>query len=688
MCSQYRIYHYRMISLAIFFAYIFSSQDFTCINNAFDFTKVGDSVFVATSGGVAKFRDGDFQISGDTAKFYFTIFTASKGLRSNKVKSITSDQEGNIWVVVQDQGIHVKPQGEDKFLYYSLPLLTLNRSKVIRFFPPDYLLVGTDFGLFVIKTGGNLDPGDDRIYPPLLVRDTVISISTTDSFALVSTPSNIYGWTPDSAWIFNLPLNYGRFGFVAASRGIVIYSSGAKIIFFGPAIVREFNLSNVYYIAAQSDTFYIASAQGVFKLFEGVLLRVTPQYSGMVIPLNTGILITSYAVNRENVSYGPSWSLLVYGRRFVVKTSIPFNLITSMAYKRGLLACGILAWSSDTFALESKGFILKDSSLYFLDSLITADHAVRTIAIDDSLRIWVGTYSANAQGIYIFDSTGKYVSKVEGLPSSVVTHISIGRDTLVALWQQGIYRIHKSEDGFVAQEVFRVDYPFVVTHGNSGYYLVGTENEGLVKIDSSGNVVLRITPADLNSSLVSMAKEKGNKIYIGTPSGFFAYTGGNLKLLSHGIVRDFEFYKDYTVVLQDSSILVFKGDSLLLSLNSENSSKTNIGQQFYVIRDVLELTEDGVIIAGGEEGITFIKLLFPQQSQNFVRVFPNPCRKGEKIFVESQETPIVLDLSFKRLSYKPFKIQDLYCFDTSSWDAGFYLIVVPGKKPVTVIINN
>ncbi|MGB9824832.1 MAG: hypothetical protein ACPLN0_01270 [Candidatus Hydrothermia bacterium] len=677
-----------MISIAIFFAYIFSSQDFTCINNAFDFTKVGDSVFVATSGGVAKFRDGDFQISGDTAKFSFTIFTASKGLRSHKIKSITSDQEGNIWVVVQDQGIHVKPQDGDKFLYYSLPLLTLNRSKVIRFFPPDYLLVGTDFGLFVIKTGGNLDPVDDRIYPPLLVRDTVISISTTDSFALVSTPSNIYGWTPDSAWIFNLPLNYGRFGFVAISHGIILYNSGTRIIFYGPAIVREFNLNNVYYIAAQSDTFYIASAQGVFKLFEGVLLRVTPQYSGMVIPLNTGILITSYAVNRENVSYGPSWSLLVDGRRFVVKTSIPFNLITSMAYKRGLLACGILAWSSDTFALESKGFILKDSSLYFLDSLITADHAVRTIAIDDSLRIWVGTYSANAQGIYIFDSTGKFVSKIEGLPGSIVTHISIGRDTVVALWQQGIYRIHKFEDGFIAQEIFRVDYPFVVTHGNSGYYLVGTENEGFIKIDSFGHVVLRITPADLNSPLVSMAKEKGNKIYIGAPSGFFVYSGGNLRLLSRGIVRDFEFYKDYTVVLQDSSILVFKEDSLLLSLNSENSSKTNIGQQFYVVRDILELTEDGTIVAGGEEGITIINVLFPQQSQNSVRVFPNPCRKGEKIFVESQETPMVFDLSFKHLNYKPSKIQDLYCFDTSGWDAGFYLIVVPGKKPVTVIIKN
>ncbi|MEO0241587.1 MAG: hypothetical protein ABIM42_00905 [candidate division WOR-3 bacterium] len=672
--------------LSILIAYIFSSRDYTCINNAFEYIKQGDTVWVATSGGVVKFHKDDFTLAEDSASLLFSVYSSSSGLRGNKVRSITLDDKGNIWVLVQDMGIHVKPYGENRFLYYSLPLLTLNRSKIVRFYPPDYLLLGTDYGLFVVKTGGNLDPSDDRIYPPLRIRDTVLYIFSDTNIVYVSTFSNIYIWSEDSVSVLELPINTRNFGPICKFGNKILYSTGDKLVFWSPDTVKAFDLNKVWHISNLQDSFYVASVNGVYKVFNGILTRVSSRNTALAIPLGEAILATFYAINREYAGYGPPWNIISGNRTYTLKIGSPFNVITSMDYKKGILACATLMWTSDTISLRSKGFVFKDN-FYLLDSLKTINHAVRSIAIDDSLKIWVGTYSTNALGIYVFDSTGKFLHKIEGLPSPIVTHIAIGWDTVVALWQQGIYRIRRENDTYHVKEVFRVDYPFVITHGSMGFYIIGTENEGLIKIDTAGNVILRISPADLNSALVSMAKEKGGNIYIGTSSGFLKYSNGTVKRLVDGYVRDFEFYNDYIIVLQDSALLILRGDSVQLKLTPENSCKTFITQPFYMVRDVLEVTENGDIIVGGEEGFSILKVLYPKGFRGYTRIFPNPCKRGEKLYIESEVEPKVFDLGFRKLEFKPVKDGDIYYFRTDDWEPGVYIIVVEGSSASTVIIK-
>jgi len=668
-------------------SYIFYSQNFASFNNAFDFVRYQDTVFVATSGGVVKFNPRSLVTYSDSASLELKVLTMSHGLRSNKVKSVTMDSEGNLWVATEDEGIHVKPKDFDKFEYYPFPLVSLKRTRVLEFFPPDFILLGTPYGLFVAETKGNLDPSDDRLYPPLIIRDTVSLLVRGDNFVYVVSGSNVFGWTPDSTFRINLPVVRGVIKALAEANGKLVYATGNTLVFASADTVLTFNLSGVLSITYLSDTFYISSSYGFYKLFSNRLTRVNTYRTALVIPTDSFHVLTSYSVNRENTFFAPSWRILKGDSVYVLKQSIPFNLMTSMAYKKGILACGILYWVTDTLGLKSKAFILRNGSVQLCESLTTIAHAVRTVAIDDSMRIWVGTYSDFEYGIYIFDTTGRFLEKIDNLPRNIICHLAISRDTVVALWQKGIYRIHRTENGYTWEEIYKVDYPFFLTHGSQGTYLIGTENEGLIKIDSAGNVILRITPSELNSAMVSVAKERGSSIYIGAPSGLFKYGNLGLQKLLDGVVRDLEFYKDYLVVLQDSQLVILKDDRAIMQFNSSNSNIGKMDEQFYMIRDVLEIGERGEIYAGGEEGVSMLRIYFPEENKKSLRVFPNPCKIGGIISVESNSRPLVYDLSLTPIKVGFEKRGELYVSEPLNLPPGPYLVYGDGGKSALLILK-
>ncbi|MDI6851186.1 MAG: hypothetical protein QMD82_04535 [bacterium] len=672
----------------LLFSYVFSSQYLTNFNNAFSSVKASDTIFVATVGGVVSFAPSTISHSDSFFSFSYRVFTTANGLRSNYVLDVDEDSEGNLWVVVRDAGIQVKRKASDIFEAYDLPIITLRKAKIIKYFDEDYFLLGTDYGLFVLKTGGNLNPEDDRVYPPLVIRDSVKFIEKGKDFAYIVTPTNIYGWTPDSTFRIDVPLNYGGFGIAKELDDGILYSTGSKLVFASAETTLIFDAGSVYTAVKDDNKVYLGSNWGTF-LFENRSLRKILNYpSACIIPLgDSGIIFTFFTSNREFSYYGPPWRYFDGSRVYSFGSPTLFNLVTSLKFKDGIIAAGILAWTSDSISLPSKLLIFDGQEFHYGEGLKGIDHAVRSIDIDDSGKIWVGLYSTNSPGIYVFDRSGRLQHIVNELPTRIISHISIAKDTLVALWQDGIYRIHKYGSFFIAEEVFKVNYPFFVEQTGDDRYLIGTENEGLIIIDTSGNLVLRLNPSDLNSSLVSVVKSRGEKMYIGTSGGLLVYSGRDVKRISTGYVRDIEFYKNFVVALTDSAIQLVYNDSLVYSFTSLNSPFTPINEQYYRVRDVMEIMDDGTFVVGGQEGIMLMKPLFPYLKRESFRVFPNPAKVGERIYVDAPEEPKVYDLSMRRLPYRAKLDGDLYFFDTYGWARGIYIIVSGDNEPVKILLK-
>lgn len=676
-----------MILIAILTGFVFESQYFTNFHNAMSYAIWNDTCYVATTGGIVYFPINEVNVENSILNFKYDIFTASNGLESNYVRDLCFDDQGNMWAVVQDFGLHVKRKNSTFFEGYELPLITLRKTRFLTFFPPDYLLLGTNYGLFVVNTRGNLSPEDDAIYPPLLIRDTIRYIFKGTNFAYVVTPGRVYGWSPDSVFILNLPVDYGSFGPLVEFNGQLVYSTGNRLVCADSDTVLVFTLSNIYHMAVSGDSVFIASLGGTYKLVGRTLSRILSDMSSLAIPLKDIVIATSFRITRENSFYGPPWKFIFGSRTYQFRSPIPFNLITSLKAKNGLVCAGVLLWVGDTASLPSKVMILKNDTAFIAESLETAAHAVRTLDIDDSGRVWVGMFSDNSPGIYIFDSQGKFHSRISNLPSNIISHISINRDTIVAIWQRGIYRIHKINGEFQSEEIFRIDYPFFVVSDSKDEYLIGTENEGLVKVNATGTVLLRLNPSELNSSLVSVARERSGKIYIGATSGLFVYENQQLKKVREGNVRDIEFYKGYTIVFQDSSILLLSKDSVISVFDYVNSPFIPVDEDYYYVRDVLEVIDDGSIYAGGEQGILYMKFLYPEISRKSFRIFPNPCTKGDRLYVETSEAPTVYNLAMQRMPFKAYRDGSLFYFETADWDKGLYIVVVEGKEPQRIFIK-
>ncbi|MEO0238782.1 MAG: hypothetical protein ABIM45_02505 [candidate division WOR-3 bacterium] len=677
-----------MLLTLVLVSYIFNARYFTNFHNAFSFVKVEDTIYAATVGGVVSFSPSSIKLNESTFDFPYRVFTTVDGLRRNYILDIDADSGGNLWVAVKDVGIQVKRRNSDKFETYELPIVTLRKAKILKYYGEDYYLIGTNYGLLVLKTNSNFDPSDDRIYPPLLIRDTVKFISKGKNFAYIVTPSNIYGWTPDSTFRVSVPLNFGEFGIVQELNEGILYSSGMKVIFNSAETTLVYDAGTIYTSTKKDEKIYIGTSWGTY-VFENRRLRKILNYpSACIIPVgDSEVVFTFFSSNREFSYYGPPWRLFDGSKVYQFRSPVLFNLITALKVKNGIYAAGILAWTSDTLSLPSKLLIFDGNEFYNGESLRTINHAIRTLDIDDSGNVWVGLYSDNSPGIFIFDKFGRLTHIINDLPTTIICHISIAKDTVVALWLNGIYRIHKKGSEFSAEEVYRVDYPFYIEQPGDGSYLIGTENEGLIVIDTLGTELLRLTPSELGSSLVSVAKKKGEKIYLGTSNGLLVYQSQNIKKIANGYVRDMEFYKNFVVALTDSAILLISNDSVLYSFRDLNSPFTPIDEPYYQVRDVLEILGDGTIVAGGEEGILEIKVLFPELRKKTFRVFPNPARVGDRVYVGTVEEPSVYDLTMRRLPYKAQKEGDLFYFDTSGWAKGIYLIVSDEKEPAKILLR-
>lgn len=655
-----------------------------------DFAVREDTVFIATNGGIRYFNPGDIEFSGNTFVLqHSSCFTSVNGLPKNIITQIEIDSKGGLWTVVKDQGIYVKPPGESNFFSYELPFQSIKNTRSLKT-QSNFLFVGTNDGLFVVETKGDYSVDNDQILPPQEILDTVKYFCEDNDTIYITTGEKIYYWSSGSVSEFTLPYISGSLTAFAKEGNIYAYGTGDEVVFVSGDSIYIYHTGKTYNLQINKDTVYAATYSGLLSLYSQAMDSLITITTTSFVVLDSIIVYGAYFYSENYYEIGSGLRIIKNGQNYREEQDVYFNRYTSIRMGQdGKLWGGILTWKESRDILPSKLIYLQNDSLFTVDSLYQRDRAVRSLSIDAENNIWCGTFSTNGQGIIIYNSDGQFIERITELPSLIVCHIYTGNDTLIALFQDGIYQLHKNGNGYTYSLLYSVDYPTWVEPDGDGKIWIGTENNGVLVVDKNGSLLFHFTETDFGTPLINVIKHHKGITYIGTGNGLYQYNGTLTKLCTGG-TRDIEFYKKYVWALQDSALRVLTQDGKVVkSFNAGNSPFIPMETPFYKVRDVLEIDSLGNLWVAGEEGLFYVKVDYGLQTlTDKLYVYPNPATKGELVYIENADRkPIVYTLDLRKIKIELTREGTHFILNTRGLERGLYIIQVPGKKPAKLFIK-
>ena len=655
-----------------------------------DFAVREDTVFIATNGGIRYFNPGDIEFSGNTFVLqHSSCFTSVNGLPKNIITQVEIDSKGGLWTVVKDQGIYVKPPGESNFFSYELPFQSIKNTRSLKT-QSNFLFVGTNDGLFVVETKGDYSVDNDQILPPQEILDTVKYFCEDNDTIYITTGEKIYYWSSGSVSEFTLPYISGSLTAFAKEGNIYAYGTGDEVVFVSGDSIYIYHTGKTYNLQINKDTVYAATYSGLLSLYSQAMDSLITITTTSFVVLDSIIVYGAYFYSENYYEIGSGLRIIKNGQNYREEQDVYFNRYTSIRMGQdGKLWGGILTWKESRDILPSKLIYLQNDSLFTVDSLYQRDRAVRSLSIDAENNIWCGTFSTNGQGIIIYNSDGQFIERITELPSLIVCHIYTGNDTLIALFQDGIYQLHKNGNGYTYSLLYSVDYPTWVEPDGDGKIWIGTENNGVLVVDKNGSLLFHFTETDFGTPLINVIKHHKGITYIGTGNGLYQYNGTLTKLCTGG-TRDIEFYKKYVWALQDSALRVLTQDGKVVkSFNAGNSPFIPMETPFYKVRDVLEIDSLGNLWVAGEEGLFYVKVDYGLQTlTDKLYVYPNPATKGELVYIENADRkPIVYTLDLRKIKIELTREGTHFILNTRGLERGLYIIQVPGKKPAKLFIK-
>ena len=656
-----------------------------------DFAVREDTIFIATNGGIRYFNPVDIEFSGNTFELqHSSCFTSVNGLARNIITQIEIDSQGGLWAVVKDQGIYIKPPGESNFFSYKLPFQSIKDTRSLKT-QSNFLIVGTNDGLFVVDTKGDYSVDNDQILPPQEILDTVKYFYEDNDTIYITTGGEVYYWSSGSVSEFTLPYISGSLTAFAKEGNIYAYGTGDELVFVSGDSIYIYHTGKTYNLQINKDTVYAATYSGLLRLYSQTMESLTTITTTSFVVLDSFIIYGAYFYSENYYEIGSGLRIIKNGQNYREKQNVYFNRYTSIRIGQdGKLWGGILTWKESRDILPSKLIYLQNDSLFTADSLYQRDRAVRSLSIDAENNIWCGTFSTNGQGIIIYNSDGQFIERITELPSLIVCHIYTGNDTLIALFQDGIYQLHKNGNGYTYSLLYTVDYPTWVEPDGGGKIWIGTENNGVLVVDKNGNLLFHFTETDFGTPLINVIKHHHGITYIGTGNGLYQYNG-TLTRLCTGETRDIEFYKNYVWALQDSALRVLTADDgkVVESFNAGNSPFIPMETPFYKVRDVLEIDSAGNLWVAGEEGLFYVKVDYGLQTlTDKLYVYPNPATKGEPVYIENADKkPAVYSLDLRKIKIELTREGTRFILNTQELERGLYIIQVPGKKPAKLFIK-
>lgn len=583
---------------------------------------VNDTSFILSSNGGIIEGTG-IKLFGDSAWIKSSVLLGSvNGLPTNIIKKSIVDNNNILWCLTLNSGIYFKEK--NNFEYYYIPIPGI-KSALDFEISDNLLFVQMPHAIYRINLNNNYLPEDDTYKK--VFDDSVSVMRIYDDTIFFARSDTLYSTSPDFT-------DYSIYS-VMGSPITGIWKSmqdslliGTQNGLFRPDNSLFFSCTGPRDIYSINDTTIVSSESGTFLIDNqgsaqiGDKSSICFYFDGCIV---YGAFISS------STYYNAGLKAYKDGRTYAFDKGLITNFITTMERGTDRLFLGTLDWSNQPAFLTSKAFWIKDDSTGQVDSIDNSTkNAVRIIERNTEGDIFIGTYAETANGLFIVHPDLS-VEHIINLPSLRVTDVFAGRDTLIALWRDGIYRIN----GGVAHSIDRIDYPSQIIEDNFNRIWVGTEASGINVYSKSGTILQTFT-SQLPSPAVTRIAVYNNYVFAGTDYGLvrFDSTFSHRTFLLGKRIRDIAF--------DNIGRMFCLGDSALYVMNPANGDLLEqissppiipITAEDWEVRNVLA-TNGTYLYVGGKQGIIKFNINYPFAKTNeHIFVYPNPCKQGNYLTI-------------------------------------------------------
>ena len=533
-------------------------KTFTNTNHINDVTSEGDTLWVATTGGVVTF---DLK-----TKSFINTYTNIDGLSHVTVTSILIDRKNHIWFGTDGGGISKWKRHTDTWRNYTefdgiaLHVRTLWHDGAI-------MWVGTEAGVSFLRWGWDWEEKDTSYvwkenYDTRngLPSDIVTSFATDDTMVWVGTvggvasalkisnlkdPSSWTTYTTDngllSSEVFSLAI-YDSYVWVGTDRG-VSYFDGVHWT------VGELAECRVYSLKILAGTLWAGTSKGVYRLQDNQWIVVgqesLPSQDVRVLMSSekTNIVCGMWGMGLAEFN-GTSWL------QYATKGPWKNNCLSVAVDPQGFVWCGV---RDNRFRGKLSRYHTDDWTHFDENDGIENGEGVFSIMVDRLGKKWFGTWG---DGVSMLDDNGTLVkeddvltvfyasnSGLHGIPDDPNFEViaAIDEDDQGNVWfgnyffglvmyspQDDLWESFTTADGLADWLVLSLAV------AGEEHVWIGTEQNGVSLLNNGGTPFLKNDDAwetfhaengFTNSTVNSVVSGEGSLVWFGTNDGLYSYNG-------------------------------------------------------------------------------------------------------------------------------------------------------------------
>ena len=556
------------------------------------------------------------------------MYTKADGLMSSSIRSITEDDEGNIYIATThglakvDNDLNLslvdEPQINDEYIRS----VKLGRDDII-------YGVTVDSDIFTIKNGkltgfyNGSKLGVEDVYSllPDPDRSGYVYIGTKES--------GIYHLKLGDSFIERTnydvrPLEYINAMAIVEDQLWALADNGVGIIEGDDFTLLDSlpinSSAECIMVDYQGNVWITSSKQGVMKIVANRFLNLYEKYG-----LSETVVNTTCIYNNKLYIGTKSEGLTVIDNKGSVLTSYPLKS-----------------------AMTAENTDLGETDLIKL----LAGCRIRSIIRDNDGRMWICTYSDNALLMLDGDKVVRY-SQASGLPSDRVRTVSAKSDgSIMAACSGGMAVIRDGKVAEVYNESAGLSNTEILTvaEGFNGDMLLGTDGDGIYAINGSRMVRYGIEEGLKSEVVMRIKKDKSRDLYWIVTSNSIAYmdsTGAITTINEFPYSNNFDLYENSNGemwILSSNGVYVVKVDELLA--NGEISpvfyGRENGLPCIATANSFSELTKDGNLYIACTTGVARVNIEDTFEDVENVRMsVPYIIVDGQRTYPNNEGTIVI-----------------------------------------------
>ena len=593
------------------------------------------------------------------------MYTKADGLMSSSIRSVTEDEEGNIYIATTHGMAMVDP---------SLKLSIVDEPQI------------NDEYIRSLKRGEN-----DIIYGVTADGD----IFTMKGGKLTGFYNGSRLGIEDVYSIFPDPVDPGLVYIGTKGTGIYHVDLGRASVEAKP--IDVFPLEYINSIEYAGDMLWVLADNGMGVVKDGRFTRIEH------LPINSSIecMITDYQGNMWLTSSKQGVMKIVPNRfanifdryeldETVVNTTCVYNNCLMIGTKsQGLTVIGATGKVLNEYpvieAVSADGEEIPGNDLIKM----LEGCRIRSIIKDSDNRLWISTYSDNA--LLMFDR-GKVIrfDEKSGMPSDRVrTVCELSNGSVMAACSGGMAVIRDNKVAEVYDEAAGLSNTEILTvaEGIDGEMLLGTDGDGIYAITDRKTVRYGIEAGLSSEVVMRIKKDKSRDIYWIVTSNSIAYMDKDHKITT---IREFPYSNNFDLyenskgemwILSSNGVYVVLVDELLANgtLNPVFFGRENGLPCIATANSFSALTDEGDLYIAGTTGVAKVNIENTYDDVNNVKMsVPYVAADGVRIYPNREGTIILPSRTHKLTVY-----DYVFTYSLMNPQITYYLEGID-KEPVTV----